>query len=102
MWKINIPKIEGHREVQELQIENPDITASLKTKQVNISTNAEPKFMKIGDYWDDATVDKVAKFLCEYQYLFSTKFIDLKGISGDLGMMKIASRAKVLLSQSEI
>ena len=48
-WKINIPETEGHRKVQGPQIENPDITASLKTKQVNIGMEAEPKFMNIGD-----------------------------------------------------
>jgi len=37
-WKINISGIEGHREVQGLQIENPDITALVKIKQVNIGT----------------------------------------------------------------
>ena len=50
---------------------------------------AEPNFAKIGDYWDDAMVDKVIEFLCEYQDLFPTKFMDLKGIIRDLGMMKI-------------
>ena len=34
-------------------------------------------------------VDKVTKLLREYQDLFPTKFTDLKGIIGDLGMMKI-------------
>jgi len=41
------------------------------------------------DYWDDAIVDKVAEVLPEYQYLFPTKFSNLKGIIGDLGVMKI-------------
>ena len=40
-------------------------------------------------YWDDVTVDKVAELLCEYWDLFSTKIKDLKGIVGDLRMMKI-------------
>ena len=40
--------------------------------------------MKIGDYWDDFTVDKVAKLLCEYQDLFPMKFSYLKGVIGDL------------------
>lgn len=47
---INIPETEGHYEVEGPQIENPDITAPLKTKQVNIGMEAEPKFAKIGDY----------------------------------------------------
>ena len=50
---------------------------------------AEPKFAKIGDYWDDETVDKVSELLREYQDLFLTKFSDLKWIIGDLSIMKI-------------
>lgn len=45
--------------------------------------------MTLGDYWEDATVDMVAKLLHEYQDFFSTKIMDLKGIIGDLGMTKI-------------
>ena len=55
----------------------------------------EPKFAKIGDYWDDAMVDKVIELPHEYQYLFPTKFMDLKGIIGDLGIMKITLKPDV-------
>ena len=48
--KINIPETEGHHKVKVPQIENLDITTPLKTKQVNIGMEAEPKFAKIGDY----------------------------------------------------
>ena len=61
----------------------------MKTRYVNIGTEEEPKFAKIGDYWDYATIDKVVELLREYQDLFPTKFLDLKGILGDLGVMKI-------------
>lgn len=64
--KINIPEIEGHREVQGPQVENLDITAPVKTKQVNIGTEVEPKFAMLGDYWHDTTVDKVIELLYEY------------------------------------
>jgi len=37
---INILEVEGHREVEGLQIENPDINAPLKTRQVNIGIEA--------------------------------------------------------------
>jgi len=50
---------------------------------------AEPKYAMLGDYWDDATMDKVAELLCEYQDFFLTKITNLKGIIGDLGMMRI-------------
>jgi len=56
---------------------------------------AEPKFVKIGDYWDDTTVDKVTELLHEYQDLFPTNFTDLKGIIGDLRMMKITLKKDV-------
>lgn len=86
---LNILEAEGHREVEGLQIKNPNITAPLKKRQVNIGTEAELNFAKIGDYWDDATVDKVTELLWEYQDFFPTIFSDLKGIIGDLGVMKI-------------
>lgn len=43
----------------------------------------------LGDYWDDVMIDKVVELLREYQDLFPTKTKDLKGIIGNLGMMKI-------------
>lgn len=61
----------------------------LKTRQVNIGTEAEPKFVNIKDYWDDVTVDKVVELLRKHQDLFPTKFADLNAIIGDLGVMKI-------------
>lgn len=94
---INIPETEGCREVRGPLIEDPDITALLKMKQVNIRTEVEPKYAMLSDYWDDATVDKVAKLLREYQYLFLTKITDLKGIVGDLGMMKITLKLNTKL-----
>ena len=51
--------------------------------------------MKIGDYWDDMIVDKVVELLCGYQNLFPRKFSDLKGIIGDLGVMKITLKLDV-------
>lgn len=34
-------------------------------KQVNIGMEAKPKFVKIGDYWNDVTMDKIIEFLRE-------------------------------------
>lgn len=45
--------------------------------------------MKINNYWDKDINDKVDELLCEYQYLFPMKFLDLKGIIRDLGFMNI-------------
>jgi len=48
--KINIPETEGEREVEGPQTQNPDVIDLLKTRQVNIGSNEEPKFMEIGEY----------------------------------------------------
>ena len=87
--KINIPETKGYRKVQGPLIEDLDITALVKTKQVNIGIEAEPKYAMLDDYWDNAMVDKVVELLREYQDLFLTNITDLKGIISDLGMMKI-------------
>lgn len=71
------------------KVKDPDIMMPLKTKQVNIRTEEEQKYATLGDYWDDATVEKVVELLREYRDLFPTKIKELKGILGDLGMMKI-------------
>jgi hypothetical protein len=57
-------------------------------RKVNNGMTNNPKFVQIGDYWSDDTVEKIAELLCDYQDLFSTTF-SKKGITGDLGEMKI-------------
>ena len=47
------------------------------------------KYATIGDYWDEEMVRKVNKLLHEYQDLFSTKLSEMKGILGDIGVLKI-------------
>jgi len=64
---------------------------------VKIGTEVDPKFAKIGEYWDDTIVDKVTELLCEYQDMFPTKFSDIKGIIRDLGFMMITLRLDVKL-----
>ena len=56
---------------------------------MNIGTKEGPKYVRLGDYWDDATVNKVVELLHEYQDLFLPKITELKGIIGDVGVMKI-------------
>ena len=66
-----------------------EITKKLKIKKVNIGIEETPKIASIGNYWDDKTIGQVADLLQEYQDLFPTKFEDMKGILGDLGVMRI-------------
>ena len=74
------------------QHESPEVTEKVKIKKVNIGTDANPKMASIGDYWDDETVGHIVDLLQEYQDLFPTNFIEMKGILGDLGVMKIPLR----------
>ena len=45
--------------------------------------------LTIGDYWDEEMVSKVTELLHEYQDLFLMKFLEIKGILGDIGVIKI-------------
>ena len=54
-----------------------------------IGIEADPKLASIGDYWDDETMGHIADLLQEYQDLFPTKFTEMKGILGDLGVIRI-------------
>ena len=70
-------------------LSNDKFLKPLRTKKVNIGSPENPKFANIGDYWDDETVGKITDLLHEFQDLFPTKFLEMKGIIGDLGEMKI-------------
>ena len=74
-----------------------DVAKPIRTEQVNIGSEAEPKFANIVDYWDDDTISKVTELLHEYQDLFPMKFLELKGIVGDLGAMHITLKPEVKL-----
>ena len=56
---------------------------------INIGTDTEPNPTSIGDYLNDEMVAHIADLLHDYQDLFPTKFIEMKGIVGDLGVMRI-------------
>ena len=92
---INIPESEGHCEVHGPAVEEPEVTQPLKTRQVNIGSEEMPKYSTIGDYWDEEMVSKVTQLLHEYQDLFSMKFSEMKGILGDIGVIKIPLKADV-------
>ena len=50
---------------------------------------------KIGDYSNEEIVGKVVELLTEYQDLFPKNFSELKGMTGDLGIMHITLKPKV-------
>jgi len=71
---INIPEAEGHCKFEGPQIENLDITIPLKTRHVNISTEAELNFVKIEDYLDDATVARSLSCFVNIKICFPQNF----------------------------
>jgi hypothetical protein len=70
-------------------IESKVIFAPIKVKKVNIGTTEHPKMASIGGYWDKPIVESITNLLCEYRDLFHTTFTEMKGITGELGEMKI-------------
>ena len=85
----NILKLEGTHTVEGSGSSSDQFLNPLKIKKVNIRSPKNPKFTNIGYYWDDEMVVKITYLLHEFQYLFPTKFSEIKGIVGDLGEMKI-------------
>ena len=89
---VNIPKSEGMRTVEGVGISSEQFLSPLNIKKVNIGSLENPKFSNIGDYWDDETLGKIIDLLHEFQDLFPTKFLYIKGIFGDLSEMNIPLR----------
>lgn len=92
---ISILESKGEHAIVRPPLQTVDVTKPLKLREVNIGTVEQPKLAKIGDYWDDDTVSKVAELLTEYQDLFPMKFSKLKGITGELGVMHITLKPDV-------
>jgi hypothetical protein len=70
-------------------------------KKVNIGIVENPKMANIGDYWDEQTVESITDLLHEYSDMFPTKFIEIKGIAGELGEMKIPLRAEARIIRQQ-
>ena len=60
---VHIPEYEVERAVSGPSLGMVDVTKPLKLKEVNIGIEEQPKLDKIGDYWDDDTIGKVAELL---------------------------------------
>ena len=61
----------------------------MKIGKFNIGSDENPKFSNVGDYWDTKTMAKITDLLHEFQDIFLMRFLEMKGILGDLGEMKI-------------
>ena len=78
--------------MEGLGISSDQFLSPLKIKKVNIGSPENPKFANTGDYWDHDTVAKINDLLHEFHNLFPTSFLEIKGIVGDLGEMKMNLR----------
>jgi hypothetical protein len=56
---VNITETERQRDIEGLGFKLPFIGQPIKIKKVNIGTEKAPKLSNVGDYWDDATIDKI-------------------------------------------
>jgi hypothetical protein len=75
--------------VEGPSLESKVFSTPIKFNKLNIGTIDNPKMASIGDYWDEKTLERITKFLREYIDLFPKSFIEMKGITGELGEMKI-------------
>jgi hypothetical protein len=66
----------------------------IKVKKFNIGTVEIAKMANIGDYWDEKTVERITYLLHEYNNLFPTTFIEMKGVAGEPGKIKIPLRVE--------
>ena len=67
----------------------PNYTWTLKMKKHNTDIEENPKMATIVDYWDEEIMNQVVDLLKEYEDIFSNTFLEMKGIAGDIGEMKI-------------
>ena len=78
---INIPELKGMRVVEGFGNFSNQFLSPLKMKKVNIGSPENPKFVNIGDYWDEETVGNITDLLHEFQDLFPTRFFRNEGNS---------------------
>ena len=86
---INIPESEYTCVMEGSGVLSGEFLNPLKIKKVNIGSPKSLKFANIRDYFDNETIRNITDLLHEFQDLFPTKFLEMKGIVGDIGEMKI-------------
>jgi hypothetical protein len=59
LCNIQIPEVEGERELEGPKIDSKYYDAPLNIKKVNIGTAENPKMTSIGDYCDNQTVERI-------------------------------------------
>jgi hypothetical protein len=75
--------------VEGTPLESELFVVPIKVKKFNIRIVENPKMASIGDYWDEQTMENIIELLREYNDLFPIMFTEMKGITRELGEMKI-------------
>jgi hypothetical protein len=86
---VQVPETEGERAVEGPELKTDVYVKPLRVCKVNIGMTKNPKFVNIGDYWNNETVEKIT-FSTRIPDLFPTTFSEMKGIVGELGEMNIS------------
>jgi hypothetical protein len=60
---LQIPKTEGEHTVEGPELESVVYAKPLRTCKVNIGIEDKPKFVNIGDYWNEETVENIVDLL---------------------------------------
>ena len=71
------------------------LDAKVKTKEVDISNDDQPKQAKIGDYWNDQQTTEIMNLLKEFQDVLARYYKYLKGLVHEMGEMKIDTKPDV-------
>jgi hypothetical protein len=53
----------------------------IKVNKFNIGKIENPKMAIVGGYWDEKTIESITELLCEYNDMFPTTLIEMKGIA---------------------
>ena len=94
---LKVSKTKGECTIEGHELGFVDYAKRLKTCKVNINTKENPKFTNIRDYWNEESLEKVVDLLHEYHDLFSTTFLEMNGIVGELWKMRIPLKPYVKL-----
>jgi hypothetical protein len=88
---LTIKEMKGSREIQDTVPSHTCISYNhpLNLQKVNRGSTKHPNIASIGDYWDEKTMNEVHNLLWENEDLFLKMFLELKGIKGTMGEMKI-------------
>ena len=80
---VNTLESEGSHDIAAPDVPTDSMSQSLKIKKVNIGSKENPKFANFGDYWDEETMAKITDLLHEFEDVFPTQFLEMKGILDD-------------------